>query len=344
EARLGDAPDVERQMDLLREAHHAQTFRLLVQDLEGLWTVERLSDQLSALADCLIRATLQAAWVATPKKHRDTPRFAVIAYGKLGGKELGYASDLDLIFVHDDPHELAQERYARLAQRMNVWLSTTTAAGSLFEIDLRLRPNGNAGLLVSDLPGFIRYQKEQAWVWEHQALTRARFCAGDAEIGQAFESARIEILRMPRDQASLLEEILAMREKMHEGHPNPSGQFDLKHDTGGMVDIEFMVQALVLGHAHAHPSLTDNLGNIALLRRAADIGLISRPLADATADAYRRFRQHQHRIRLSGAASARVEPDLLEPERAAVQALWAEVFSAAPEAIRPLAAIRQRTG
>ncbi|MGA0186669.1 MAG: bifunctional [glutamate--ammonia ligase]-adenylyl-L-tyrosine phosphorylase/[glutamate--ammonia-ligase] adenylyltransferase [Burkholderiaceae bacterium] len=344
EARLGDAPDVERQMDLLREAHHAQTFRLLVQDLEGLWTVERLSDQLSALADCLIRATLQAAWVATPKKHRDTPRFAVIAYGKLGGKELGYASDLDLIFVHDDPHELAQERYARLAQRMNVWLSTTTAAGSLFEIDLRLRPNGNAGLLVSDLPGFIRYQKEQAWVWEHQALTRVRFCAGDAEIGQAFESARIEILRMPRDQASLLEEILAMREKMHEGHPNPSGQFDLKHDTGGMVDIEFMVQALVLGHAHAHPSLTDNLGNIALLRRAADIGLISRPLAEATADAYRRFRQHQHRIRLSGAASARVEPDLLEPERAAVQALWAEVFSAAPEAIRPLAAIRQRTG
>jgi glutamate-ammonia-ligase adenylyltransferase len=149
---------------------------------------------------------------------------------------------------------------------------------------------------------------------------------------------------MPRDQASLLEEILAMREKMHEGHPNASGQFDLKHDTGGMVDIEFMVQALVLGHAHAHPSLTDNLGNIALLRRAADIGLISRPLAEATADAYRRFRQHQHRIRLSGAASARVEPDLLEPERAAVQALWAEVFSAAPEAIRPLAAIRQRTG
>lgn len=344
QARIGDAPDVERQMDLLREAHHAQTFRLLVQDLEGMWTVEGLSDQLSALADCLIGATLQAAWQATPRRHRESPRFAVIAYGKLGGKELGYASDLDLIFIHDDHHELAAERYARLAQRINVWLSTNTAAGSLFEIDLRLRPNGNAGLLVSDLSGFLRYQTEQAWAWEHQALTRARFCAGHAEIGRAFEEARIQILRMARDRCTLLEEILAMRHKMHEGHPNPTGLFDLKHDCGGMVDIEFMVQALVLGHAHLHTSLTDNLGNIALLGRSAQLGLIPEGLAAQTADAYRNLRQHQHRIRLSGASSARVPAGLMTSERQAVESLWSVVFADAPATTRSLAQIRQRTG
>lgn len=344
QAVQNDEPDIERQMDALREAHHAQLFRLLVQDLEGRWSVEHLSDQLSALADRIIAATLDAAWRATPKRHRETPKFAVIAYGKLGGKELGYASDLDLIFIHDDEDERAQERYARLAQRINVWLSTTTSAGSLFEIDLRLRPNGNAGLLVTDLQGFIDYQENRAWVWEHQALTRARFCAGDASIGQAFEAERHRILRLQRDRVALLEEILAMREKMHEGHPNPSELFDLKHDPGGMVDIEFMVQALVLGNAHQFPELSQNLGNIALLGMAAQRDLIPQPLAEATADAYRVFRQHQHRIRLSGAASARIAPEDLASERGAVRQLWTSVFQDAPSTIRPLSEIRLRTG
>ena len=153
-------------MDILREAHHAQVFRLLVQDLEGQWRVEELSDQLSGLADQVLAATLTSAWRVGRKIHRPDPQFAVIAYGKLGGKELGYASDLDLIFVYDDDHEMAQEQYAKLAQRINVWLTTNTASGQLFEIDLRLRPNGNAGLLVSDLQGFMDYQRQQAWVWE----------------------------------------------------------------------------------------------------------------------------------------------------------------------------------
>ncbi|MFZ9104800.1 MAG: DUF294 nucleotidyltransferase-like domain-containing protein, partial [Burkholderiaceae bacterium] len=226
-ATLQGEPDIERQMDILREAHHAQVFRLLVQDLEGQWRVEELSDQLSGLADQVLAATLTSAWRVGRKIHRPDPQFAVIAYGKLGGKELGYASDLDLIFVYDDDHEMAQEQYAKLAQRINVWLTTNTASGQLFEIDLRLRPNGNAGLLVSDLQGFIDYQRQQAWVWEHQALTRARWCAGDARIGEAFEQARRDILSLPRKPLALLEEVLAMREKMHEGHPNTSGLFDL---------------------------------------------------------------------------------------------------------------------
>lgn len=338
----GGEPDVERQMDLLREGHHAALFRLLVQDLSGVWTVERLSDQLSRLADEILSITLEAAWAASPRRHRETPCFAVVAYGRLGGKELGYASDLDLIFLHDDPHELAQERYARLAQRMNVWLSTQTAAGSLFEIDLRLRPNGNAGLLVSDLSGFLEYQTTQAWVWEHQALTRARFCAGSAQIGEAFEAGRRQILCLPREPEPLLEEILAMRTRMAEGHPNPSGRFDLKHDQGGMVDIEFMVQALVLRYAHQHPSLTQNLGNIALLGMAGQLGLIPPDLAEAVGSAYRTLRANQHRIRLTGAGSARMDTGSLRAEREAVRALWSHVFRDAPATIRPLSEIHGR--
>jgi glutamate-ammonia-ligase adenylyltransferase len=338
-ATLQGEPDIERQMDILREAHHAQVFRLLVQDLEGHWQVEALSDQLSALADQVLSATLTSAWTVGRKIHRPDPQFAVIAYGKLGGKELGYASDLDLIFVYEDPHEMAQEQYAKLAQRINVWLTTNTASGQLFEIDLRLRPNGNAGLLVSDLQGFIDYQRHQAWVWEHQALTRARWCAGDARIGQAFERARCELLSLPREPVALLEEILAMRDKMHEGHPNPSGLFDLKHDRGGMVDIEFMVQALVLRYSHQHAPLTGNIGNIALLHLAGQLDLIPVGLAAAVANAYRELRRQQHRLRLSGAASARLDltqaPAMAQAQRD-VCALWAVVFADAPTVVRRL--------
>jgi glutamate-ammonia-ligase adenylyltransferase len=340
DAQLNGEPDVERQMDILRETHHAQLFRLLVQDLDGLLSVEHLSDRLSGLADVMIDATLRSAWKATPRRHRQDPQFAVIAYGKLGGKELGYASDLDLIFLHNDTDDMAQEVYARLAKRINVWLSTNTAAGSLFEIDLRLRPNGNAGLLVTHLPGFINYQEKHAWVWEHQALTRARFCAGNAAIGQAFEQARIQILRQARQPQALQEEILAMRRRMHDGHPNPSGEFDLKHDRAGMVDIEFMVQALVLEHSHAHAELTGNLGNIALLTIAARLGLVEAEKAQKVAEAYRRFRRSQHGLRLAGASSARVAPDAFEADRQAVCDLWQDVFDKAPEVIRSLSEIR----
>jgi len=340
DAQLDGEPDVERQMDILRETHHGQLFRLLAQDLDGLLSVEHLSDRLSGLADVMIDSTLRSAWRATPRRHRQEPQFAVIAYGKLGGKELGYASDLDLIFLHNDSDDMAQEVYARLAKRINVWLSTNTAAGSLFEIDLRLRPNGNAGLLVTDLPGFIDYQEKHAWIWEHQALTRARFCAGDAAIGQAFEQARIQILRQPRQAQALQEEILAMRSRMHNGHPNPSGEFDLKHDRAGMVDIEFMVQALVLEYSHAHAELTGNLGNIALLTMAGRLGLIGPEKAEKVAEAYRRFRRHQHRLRLAGASSARVAPDAFEVDRQAVCDLWQDVFDKAPDVIRSLSEIR----
>jgi len=320
------AGDVERQMNVLRELHQAQVFRLLAQDLAGLLTVERLADHLSQAADLVLGAALGVVWAQFDARHCEPPRFALIAYGKLGGKELGYASDLDLIFLYDDADERAPENYARLAQRLNHWLTTRTSSGVLFETDLRLRPSGESGLLVISVDAFREYQERSAWVWEHQALTRARYCAGDARVGAAFEALRVRILERARDAAELAREVIRMRERMHEAHPNRSGLFDVKHDRGGMIDVEFVVQYLVLAHAQRHPDLTGNLGNIALLGLAAGHGLVVPELARACQDAYREFRRLQHGLRLNGAQFARVPPERVAAPVRAVRALWARVF------------------
>ncbi|CAG0982824.1 Bifunctional glutamine synthetase adenylyltransferase/adenylyl-removing enzyme [Burkholderiales bacterium] len=327
------AGDAERQMDSLRHFQHAQSFRLLAQDLAGQLTVERLADHLSALADVILGETLAACWSHLAGADAPPPRFAIIGYGKLGGKELGYASDLDIVFVYDvDPDDPDADgklaRYSRLAQRLNTWLTSNTAAGHLYDTDLRLRPDGAKGLLASSFAAFRRYQREHAWTWEHQALTRARFVAGDAAIGAAFEAERDAILRLPRDRAKLAADVVEMRRRMLAGHPNPTGDFDLKHDPGGMVDIEFAVQYLVLAHSAVHPQLTGNLGNIALLRIAGGIGLVPADLAARVADAYREYRRTQHAIRLTGAAHARVGPAAQQRRRDDVAALWKAVFGA----------------
>jgi glutamate-ammonia-ligase adenylyltransferase len=322
-AREGDE---ERQLDWLREMHHAHVFRLLVQDLSGLLSVEALADHLSDLADAMLQVTLELCWRQLRGHHRSDPRFAVVAYGKLGGKELGYASDLDLIFLYDDAYEGAQEIYARLAQRMSRWLNARTSAGVLFDTDLRLRPQGESGLLVSSIEAFRRYQRESAWTWEHQALTRARFCAGDAVLGEVFEAERIAILRMQRDRAGLRKDVLSMREQLLEGHPNASDLFDLKHDRGGMIDIEFAVQYLVLGQSHRHPELTRNAGNIALLKLAAQLDLIPVESAESVGDAYRDYRRRQHWLRLNGAKYARVPAQEVANRIDATRRLWARVF------------------
>jgi glutamate-ammonia-ligase adenylyltransferase len=325
------AGDTEHRMNLLRELHQAQVFRLLAQDLAGLLTVERLADHLSALADLLLEVTIELVWQELPRRQTDAaPRFAVIAYGKLGGKELGYASDLDIVFLYEDADERAPEVYARLAMRLQSWTTTRTSAGVLFETDLALRPSGASGLMVSSMEAFERYQEHDAWVWEHQALTRARFCAGDPRIGERFERIRQSILTRPREPAALAREIVAMRDKMHAAHPNRSGLFDLKHDHGGMIDIEFSVQFLVLAHAQHHAQLTRNLGNIALLAIAAGLGLIPAGLAERCRDAYREFRRLQHALRLNGAQYARVPPDAVALHVAAVRELWTLISSGKP--------------
>jgi len=320
--------DVEQRMNMLREVHQAAVFRLLAQDLAGLLTVERLADYLSALADLILQVTLEQVWKDLRGRHRETPAFAVIGYGKLGGKELGYASDLDIIFLYQDADERAPEVYARLAQRLNTWLSSRTSAGMLFETDLQLRPSGASGLMVSSVEAFVRYQEESAWVWEHQALTRARYCAGDSAVGQAFEAIREAILRKAREPAGLARAIVEMREKLHAAHPNKSGLFDVKHDRGGMIDIEFSVQFLVLANAQRFANLTRNLGNIALLKMAAGHGLIADELAERGRDAYREFRRVQHSLRLNGAQYARVPAAQVARHAEAVRDLWNAVFSA----------------
>jgi glutamate-ammonia-ligase adenylyltransferase len=337
--QLAHTDDVEAQMNLLRDHHHAQTFRLLLADLAGRLTVERLADHLSALADQTLALALEGAWRTVPKRHRESPAYAVIGYGKYGGKELGYASDLDIVLLFDDAAADAPEVYAMLTRRLVNWLSAHTSSGVLFDIDLRLRPDGDKGLLFSSFDAFADYQRsaapavkgeggkaQGAWTWEHQALTRARFCAGDAAVGAKFEALRAEILAQPRDRERLAADVLKMRQRMHDGHPNKSGEFDVKHDAGGMVDVEFVVQYLVLAFAHGEQRLLGNLGNIALLGVAGELGLIETALARTCADAYRSYRRVQHRLRMNESKYARVPRDELAAERAAVQALWRAVL------------------
>ncbi|MDQ6619348.1 MAG: bifunctional [glutamate--ammonia ligase]-adenylyl-L-tyrosine phosphorylase/[glutamate--ammonia-ligase] adenylyltransferase [Pseudomonadota bacterium] len=320
------AGDAEQQMDALRHFQQAQTFRLLAQDLGGRLTVERLADHLSALADIIIAAALHEIWQQVAGAGSPPPHFAVIGYGKLGGKELGYASDLDIVLVYDDATEGALETYTRLARRLVLWLTTNTSAGQLYDIDLRLRPDGAKGLVVSSFAAFWRYQREQAWTWEHQALTRARFVAGDADLGRRFENEREGFLRLPRDGKALAEAIVAMRQRMHAGHPNRSELFDLKHDAGGMVDVEFAVQYLVLACALRYADLTRNIGNIALLALGSRLGLLTAEVAAGAAEAYRHYRRRQHTLRLTAAPHARVPPAEEVHHRQAVTALWNAVF------------------
>lgn len=318
------AGDVEAQMDLLRHFQHIQVFRLVAQDIAGSLALTTLSDHLSALADLVLQVTLKRIWAELPKKHREEHRFAIIGYGKLGGKELGYASDLDIIFLYDDDHPDAPERYAVLARRLGNWLTALTPAGQLYEIDLRLRPNGDSGLLVSSTEAFDHYQKKEAWVWEHQALTRARFVAGHPDVATLFDKIRADVLTTPRDLDTLKTEVLSMRARIQESHPPRAG--DVKYLRGGIVDVEFLVQYLILAHAAHCPSLLANSGNIALLRTAAASGLIPKELAEASAEAYREFRRLQHVTRLHDAPLTNNELSPLETALKAVRELWQTVF------------------
>ena len=320
-------------LDTLRHAHHAEVFRTLVRDVEGLVSVEQVADDLSALADATLDCTLRWAWPRLRQHHRPVPNFAVIAYGKLGGKELGYGSDLDVVFLYDDADEpdpdRAQEVYGHFVRKLITWLTLRTAAGELFDIDTALRPNGNSGLLVTSVRSFERYQVGRggntAWTWEHQALTRARFCAGSPALAARFDAVRRQVLAAGRDPVALRREVLEMREKVRAARPVKAGRYDVKHSAGGMMDAEFAVQYLVLAHGQHHPALLDNAGNIALLQRAEAAGLLSAGVGEAAANAYRELRRAQHAARLDERPT-QVDPDSMASERNAVLALWRAVF------------------
>jgi glutamate-ammonia-ligase adenylyltransferase len=351
--RAGQA-DEEALLDTLRRAHHAEIFRTLVRDVEGLITVEQVADDLSALADATLSTTLQWAWGHLQQRPGKQgayavgrqPHFAVIAYGKLGGKELGYGSDLDVVFLYDDTQDAPEQNagpdtpspidaYLLFARKLVTWLTLRTSAGELFDIDTALRPNGNSGLLVTSFHSFDDYQRQRgsntAWTWEHQALTRARWCAGEPALAERFETTRRSVLSAPRDAQALQTEVTAMRERLREAHACPPDQFDIKHSKGGMIDVEFAVQYLILAHSHAHRQLLDNVGNIALLDRAESAGLISTGIGHAAGQAYRELRRVQHRARLDDAPTQLTGAalDALVPHRDAVLTLWTTVFGQA---------------
>jgi len=329
-ALLGTGEDDEESLlNLLRRAHHAEVFRTLARDVEGKLTVEQVADDLSALADAVLCITTRWCWALLKKAHRPAPQFGIIAYGKLGGKELGYGSDLDLVFVFDDADDNAPEIYAALVRKLINWLTVKTGEGDLYEIDTALRPNGNAGLLITSFESYANYQQQRgsntAWTWEHQAMTRARCVLGDASLRARFEAVRLTVIAAPRDEDSLRSEIATMRERMAQSHPGKPGQFDFKQSPGGMIDAEFVMQFLVLSQSGAHPELLANAGNIALLERAQALGLLPEGMGHAAASAYRTLRQVQHKARLDEAASYVPTPQL-QAERDAILALWQYVF------------------
>jgi glutamate-ammonia-ligase adenylyltransferase len=327
-ARTGEDDD-ETLLNLLRRAHHAEVFRTLARDIEGRLTVEQVADDLSALADAVLRVTSQWVWQRLKSRHRDVPQFGIIGYGKLGGKELGYGSDLDIVFVYEDAHEAAAETYAAFVRKLINWLTTKTAEGDLFEIDTALRPNGSSGLLVTSFDAYANYQQNRgsntAWTWEHQAMTRARFVLGEPALAQRFDAVREAVISAPRDTAALRAEIVAMRTKVSAAHPVEAGHFDVKHSPGGMVDAEFAMQFLVLSQSAAHPELIPNVGNIALLQRAEACGLLPAGVGAAAADAYRNLRRAQHAARLNEHPT-QVPSEQMVAERDAVLALWRAVF------------------
>jgi glutamate-ammonia-ligase adenylyltransferase len=376
--RLAHIPedDLELQMEVLREFRHGHVLRVAAADTATGLPAERVGAQLAAIAEVVIEASLALASRDLIARHGRPggaqPRFAVVGYGKLGGLELGYSSDLDIIFIYDAPPEAAdatslsrgprldsrtesramqqgrcgygldpigeaatdgarplaaEQFYARLGQRLIHILTTRTPGGILYEVDMRLRPSGKSGPLVASLAAFREYQAGKAWTWEHQALVRARALCGDEALTRAFAEVRAGILGEARDPEKLRADVLEMRGKMLEAHGSGAGgeEFDLKHDPGGIVDIEFMVQYEVLRWAHAHPALTRYTDNIHLLQQLAAEGVLGAPAAGQLAEAYRRYLSIEHRLKLMERGSRMPRAELGDLP-AQVQRIWGEVF------------------
>ena len=294
EANLDAAKGEEAQLDQLREFKEQHVFRVAVSEARSTLPLMHASDYLTWLAEAVLEQAARLAWerCAARQQGLDGARpFIVVGYGKLGGQELGPTSDLDLVFLHDLPQSAARFLH-RLVRALLHLLTVHTSAGPLYEIDMRLRPSGNAGPLVSSLAAFREYQQGRAWVWEHQALVRARAVAGDPALRASFEAARREILCQPRSLESLRKEVIAMRKRMAAHHSDDS---DLKRGIGGIVDIEFMVQYLVLAWASEHPSLADWSDNVRILEAAGNVGVLSRDDAERLTQAYLALRGEMHR-------------------------------------------------
>ena len=339
--------DLETRMEALRYFRRAHALRVAAAEITGALPLMKVSDYLSWLAEAILEEVVTFARAQLVARHGHpitatgtAPGFLVVGYGKLGGIELAHDSDLDLVFLHDaDPtlttsgaHPLSNEQFfARLGQRIIHILSTRTASGALYEVDMRLRPSGNSGLLVSSCDAFARYQAESAWVWEHQALVRARPVAGSTALAERFAAVRHHVLCRPRDRAELAREVNAMRAKMRahlasEATVQNQDLFDLKQDAGGIVDIEFMVQFAVLAESHRHPELTRWTDNIRILGDLAEAGVLSATDTETLREAYKAYRAAAHRLQLQRQPGVVPAAEFAAP-RAAVTAIWERLLS-----------------
>ncbi|MFV0477985.1 MAG: bifunctional [glutamate--ammonia ligase]-adenylyl-L-tyrosine phosphorylase/[glutamate--ammonia-ligase] adenylyltransferase [Parahaliea sp.] len=346
--RMGRLPvdDLEAQMDALRYFKASHTLRVAASETTGRLPLMQVSDKLTWLAEVILEQVLAMAWYDLTSKYGEPARtgkgygFAVFGYGKLGGIELSYSSDLDLVFLYDGEvrGSTCGERsidnavfYTRLGQRIIHILETRMALGQLYEVDMRLRPSGESGMLAASTTGFDHYQQESAWTWEHQALVRARLVAGDEQVGQTFSNVRKVILGQPRDLAELIREVMNMRQRMRE-HLLPAaaetgGRFHLKQGRGGIVDIEFMVQYAVLAWSHQVPELLRWSDNIRILETLSQQGLFAQSESEALSEAYLAFRSAAHQLALQQQVDV-VDAKRFSRQRDAVIGKWQQLFAA----------------
>lgn len=339
--------DAERQVEILRQFQSAAIFRVAVADLTGRLPLMKVSDRLTDIAELIVQEALALAWAQMTARYGTptcldedgcsrVPGMMVVAYGKLGGLELGYGSDLDLVFLHDSSGAAQRTAgsqavdngvfFQRLGQRLVHLLTVHTGAGRLYEVDTRLRPGGNRGLLVQSLAAFRDYEFQEAWTWEHQSLLRARAIAGDAPLREQFERARIEVLRQAVRRDDLQEEVRRMRRRMRENLSKArSGQFDLKQDAGGVADLEFLVQFWMLKWADQHPEIVTFSDNIRQLESLASGDLVPQSRVDFLVDTYRRYRQRLHRLSLEGESSVVSDTEFVDIRRGIID-LWDEVM------------------
>ncbi len=347
--------DLEQQMEALRHFKLAHRLRVAASEIAGSLPLMKVSDYLTWLAEAILEQVLALAWRQTVAKYGTPlrtdgtlcdPGFIIVGYGKVGGLELGHGSDLDLVFIHDgDPQAETDgpksidgaQFFTRLGQRIIHLLTAQTNSGQLYEVDMRLRPSGASGLLVSSLGAFARYQENEAWTWEHQALVRARVLVGSQDVGQAFEKVRAQVLGKARDLATLQQEVSEMRAKMRDNLGTKStaagtaanafdatAPFDLKQDAGGIVDIEFMVQYAALAWSQSHPPLLRWTDNIRILEELEHEGLMPAEDASLLREAYKAYRSAAHRQALQKDAGV-ISGDQFAEERRQVLRIWREL-------------------
>jgi [glutamine synthetase] adenylyltransferase / [glutamine synthetase]-adenylyl-L-tyrosine phosphorylase len=342
----------ERQVEMLRQFQRAAIFRVAMADLTGSIPLMRVSDYLTVIAEIIVEQAMRLAWAqmtaqfGVPQTHlRDGPgrravNICAVGYGKLGGNELGYASDLDLVFLHDAGSEPAetdaakpvdnQVFFIRFAQRVLHLLTMHSAAGRLYEVDVRLRPSGKGGMLITRVGAFAEYQEKEAWTWEHQALLHARAVAGDAALRAEFERLRVDVLRRCVRRDTLRTEVRNMRERMRKELSKAragSGKFDIKQDAGGTADIEFLAQYWALLYASTHPPVVMFADTIRQLESVASADLVPQETVDVLTHAYRKYRERAHHLSLENAETV-VPAEEFAHDRAAVTAIWNATMTA----------------